>query len=352
MVSVIIPFYNTEEYVGQCIDSVLASSYEDFELLLINDGSTDCSLAICEKYKEKDSRIKIINQKHMGVSVARNRGLQESRGEWVVFVDSDDLLSPDFLVAAAQKKYERYDWMLFDFVRPKQRKSMSFTDRYYGVADRESLAGRLLCMRQLVKGGNTSLCSPCAKIYKKSVIERRMLRFPEDIAIGEDRLFNLKFLMEMKSCVYIRRPVYFVRRRTGSLTRGFRRDCLYDNEKYQRQLLSILEKEHLLPLLEKEYKSSVLTDMADVLIWGIFNPHSTRTCAEEFRLCRKMQKNKEYRQAMRYCLRLGRPSRRLLLFFFSIKRFRIVKLFCRMSFRVLSGKDKLLKLRSASGLLQ
>ena len=87
MISVIVPVYNTEKYLDRCIESILSSTYTDFELLLINDGSTDQSLDICRKYKEQDSRITLISQKNQGVCAARNLGLRVCRGDWIIFID-------------------------------------------------------------------------------------------------------------------------------------------------------------------------------------------------------------------------------------------------------------------------
>ena len=106
MISVIIPVYNTEQYLPRCIDSVLASAYQEFEILLVNDGSTDHSPDICRQYAGKDSRIRLINQKNQGVSAARNRGIDASTGDWIVFLDSDDRISPDFLHMVAQEEYQ------------------------------------------------------------------------------------------------------------------------------------------------------------------------------------------------------------------------------------------------------
>ena len=93
MISVLVPVYNTNQYLPRCIDSILGQSFTDFELLLIDDGSTDGSAKICDAYAEKDSRIRVLHKENGGVSSARNLGLNEAKGEWVVFVDSDDWIS-------------------------------------------------------------------------------------------------------------------------------------------------------------------------------------------------------------------------------------------------------------------
>ena len=96
-VSVIIPVYNTELFLGDCLNSVLAQTFTDFEIIIVNDGSTDNSAKILEQFSQKDSRINIIHQENRGLSEARNAGLKVVRGNWITFVDSDDMLAPNFL---------------------------------------------------------------------------------------------------------------------------------------------------------------------------------------------------------------------------------------------------------------
>ena len=108
MISVIIPVYNTEKYLGRCINSVLSSTYKNFEILLIDDGSNDRSLEICRNYGNRDCRIRVFTQENQGASAARNRGIEESCGEWIVFVDSDDVISCDFLeIVADIREYRK-----------------------------------------------------------------------------------------------------------------------------------------------------------------------------------------------------------------------------------------------------
>ena len=115
MISVIIPVYNAEPYLARCIDSVLASACVGFEIILVNDGSTDRSPEICSGYAEQDSRVRFVSQENQGVSAARNRGLGEALGEWVVFLDADDFISDDFLDMVARPEYQDKDLILFRF---------------------------------------------------------------------------------------------------------------------------------------------------------------------------------------------------------------------------------------------
>ena len=97
MISIIVPVYNTEKYLDQCIQSILSQTYTDFELLLIDDGSTDSSGVICDRYAEQDSRVRVFHKPNGGVSSARNIGLDNTKGEWITFLDSDDWIAPSML---------------------------------------------------------------------------------------------------------------------------------------------------------------------------------------------------------------------------------------------------------------
>lgn len=95
-ISAIVPVYNTEKLVGWCIDCVIAQTYPDWELILVDDGSTDGSLSVLKKYETKDSRIKVIHQENAGPGLARNKGIQNASGDYIVFIDSDDVVKPDY----------------------------------------------------------------------------------------------------------------------------------------------------------------------------------------------------------------------------------------------------------------
>ncbi|MCI9440778.1 MAG: glycosyltransferase family 2 protein [Ruminococcus sp.] len=353
MISVIVPVYNTAGYVGRCIDSVLHSSCQDFELILVNDGSSDSSPEICREYCRRDSRIRLIGQEHEGVSAARNRGIEASRGEWIVFVDSDDFISDDFLGMVMQKENQGCELLIFDYALSKKKagkRASRHTRAYreggfrpirYKETDRLKLVESLLYGRQIVGGGSTSLISPWAKAYKKSVIDQYSIRFPVDIVLGEDRIFNLEYFMRAESFTYVQKAVYFVEIRRNSATRRFRMDFSQNNLKYQEHLKKMLQRFGIFHLMEKAYYNIVLFGMADVLIKEVFHPYSPRSRIENHRLCQSMQKNKIYNEAMRYNRKMGGMPRRVLLFFYRIKCYGMVETICKISYRLLEWMEKL-----------
>ncbi len=349
MISVIIPIYNTAGYLNRCINSVLSSSYEDFELILVDDGSVDQSAFICRQYCAQDPRVKYCRQDHRGVSAARNKGIEESRGTWIVFVDSDDFISPDFLGMAAYGGFQEHELLLFDFVRLKkgriagERRAAADKNvcRRYEEKDRMYLVRCLLNMSQLHKNGSVNLASPWAKAYKRSIIERYHIRFREDLAVYEDRLFNMEYILTAGSCTYVRRQVYYAEVRMDSAMRGYSQDFLHNDVRYQRELYFLLNCRHIFSDVEAAYYNSVLSNMTDVLVREVFHPLSTRTYKESCSRCSKMQRIKIYRRALKYNRRTGSLSRRALLFFYCRKKYCIVKLICRAGCRILEMSGRL-----------
>ena len=352
MISVIIPVYNTEAYLEACIRSILASTYQDFEIILINDGSEDASPAICRKYCQRDPRIRLIEQGHQGVSAARNRGIEISRGEWIVFVDSDDRVSERFLEMTAKQKYQTQELLIFNHEKygsrlyrllggsaGKGKRQRKADEIPYGREDTWGLIEKILRAQQLECRGMANLRSPCAKAYKKSVIDRYNIRFPEDVSMGEDRLFNMEYQWRARNRLYIPETAYYVRWRADSASHGFHPDYLQRDYRLQKRQRQLLVRSGLLPQLREAYYDSVLSNMAHVLIKGIFNPKSPRRYRENCRLCQKMQKGALYREALSYAGQSGNKTgvwpRRLLLYFYRRERYGAVSFICRVCHGIL-----------------
>lgn len=156
MISVIIPVYNAASCLCRCLDSVLNSTHRELELILVNDGSTDGSAVICEEYAARDSRIVLLSQENLGVSAARNLGLKTCHGKWVVFVDADDRISPDFLETVDRAEYQDQDMLLFDFVRTEEKLTAALLTpevRLFGPENILELFQSLL-LRQPIENGN------------------------------------------------------------------------------------------------------------------------------------------------------------------------------------------------------
>lgn len=337
------PVYNVERYLAKCIDSILNSSYPDFELILINDGSKDNSLKICQDYQQKDKRIQVIDQKNQGASVARNKGIQASLGEWIVFVDADDFISSDFLsLVAAQKKA---DLLLFDFEKSNLEKPVKKALPPIEIAldqreNKVNLIEKLFLYQQILPQGHSELRAPWAKAFRKSLLDRYGIYFTPNLKVGEDALFNIEVLCRANSCFYIPTCVYYHTICLDSMTHRFVPGLLDSFSLFQRGMKEVLLKEDLFFDLERAYMANTLENMAYLLIKGIFNPYSPNSWLENLKLCQRMQEDKIYEQALTYNYKIGNLARRILLGLFQAKRYRLVKSFSQMCFICLEQMDK------------
>lgn len=195
--SIIVPVYNVHCYLRQCLDSILRQSFRDYELLLIDDGSTDESGDICEEYAERDPRIRVFHQPNAGVSAARNRGLDEALGEWICFIDSDDTVEPFYLMA-----FFRYGHLTEDCLNMQGGKSVSDLT---GDVIKEYAYPDLLVdqsnMREVFCRHNFLVSSrPAEKLFNKRVLDRIGLRFRTDLTVREDAMFVYTYRTHM-SCI-------------------------------------------------------------------------------------------------------------------------------------------------------
>ena len=202
-ISVIVPVYNVEKYLHRCIDSILAQTFTDFELLLIDDGSKDNSGAICDEYAARDSRVQVFHKENGGVSSARNLGLDNAQGEWITFVDSDDWIEPILIescVAVIRKKHN------IDVIR-------------YGYYEEESLNKQIIrCSsneNDIIFSLNTFF-EKCDNYcywgfvwntaFRRDLI--RELRFDENINYCEDHIFTYEYMIRCKTMRFLSLPLY------------------------------------------------------------------------------------------------------------------------------------------------
>lgn len=204
--SVIVPVYNTEKYLRECIDSILAQTFTDFELILVDDGSTDGSGAICDEYAVKDSRIQVIHQQNSGATVARRQGVTHACGEYIAFVDSDDWISQSQYQEMILKA-ETYcaDIVLCDMVLEKQSghtvaQNSRLNGFFAGEQLKQQIYGDLLFNYEENRPGLS--LSVCNKLIKAPLAKNALAVVPNEITYGEDAMMALICILEAK-CIYI-----------------------------------------------------------------------------------------------------------------------------------------------------
>lgn len=210
MVSIIVPVYNVELYIGRCVESILSQTRSDWELLLIDDGSTDKSGLICDAYADNDTRIKCYHKKNGGQSSARNIGLEKADGEQIVFCDSDDWLAPDFLEICVKEYAANYADIVttnyYDYYSEKKIIPVFEENKKIEVCTNKS------AMKRLLENDGTS-SSVCGRLYDRKIFDN--VRF-QDGMLFEDAAISYKLFMAAEKVVFIPKPLMFYFHRAGS----------------------------------------------------------------------------------------------------------------------------------------
>lgn len=211
-ISIIVPVYNTALYLDRCLDSLLNQSYRNIEIILVDDGSTDDSGTICDKYALQDKRIVVIHKNNRGVSVARNTGLDVAKGEYILFVDSDDYLNTDCLEKLIYfVNVEQCDVVVFDYyITYPSREIKHITPDYIlsEIAQEQSI-------RLILQSINPF---PVTKLYSRKSIG--LVRFPEDIHWGEDSMFVYEVMAKASKICYFKEHFYHYVQSENSATRS------------------------------------------------------------------------------------------------------------------------------------
>lgn len=210
-VSVIIPVYNTARYLPACLDSILSQTFQDFECILIDDGSTDDAGAICDDYAAKDPRFRGFHGENGGVSAARNKGVEQAQGDWICYVDSDDTVSPLYLQVMVEAICSERCLVMGNLS----------DDRMSGnLREDITLHGEEM-VRYLLESGALFLSGPVAKLFRRDLLLKHDIHFPEGIHYGEDMVYLFQYLNVIDD-VAIRKTInYQVRFRDDSLTCGY-----------------------------------------------------------------------------------------------------------------------------------
>lgn len=203
LVSIIVPVYKAEKYLSECIDSILVQTYSQFELILVDDGSPDKSSAICDEYAKKDNRIQVIHKENGGVSSARNEGIEKSNGEWLCFIDSDDIIVQTYIEDFGLTKIA-CDWYMQGYKKIKSNRVIETHD-FFQCKDSEYW--NILAFSE----NNCIINSPCFKLYKRSIIVDNDIKFDLNTSYGEDHLFSLDYAIHVQSIHYTKAAGYLYR---------------------------------------------------------------------------------------------------------------------------------------------
>lgn len=314
LISVIVPVYNVEKYLARCIESILTQTYSNFELLLIDDGSTDGSLKICEKYRDQDIRVSCFHKKNGGLSSARNYGLDRMNGSYVTFVDSDDYTGPDYLKILFEMMENGTSEVTIigveDFYKDQAPANTPYED-----------------IRTVIKGENIFremvmfdkfTWSACGKLYKRELFEQR--RFPVG-ALYED-LQMIPYLLcscNAVSCSSVKQYYYYINR-AGSITRSISKTSIRMWEKGMDELLAYAQKNQPqdFTYLEARFCICIFWDVIDRLLMSREYLVISRRLREKY--CSHLRK------AWRLPLLTGKGKLKVYLFLVNLELYRKVRI--------------------------
>lgn len=205
-ISAIVPVYNTEKYVGRCIDSIMAQTYSDWDLILVDDGSTDQSGLILDEYQKKDPRISVIHQANFGPGPARNNGIEHAKGDYIVFIDSDDIIKPYYFENLSKKNA---DVVFIDIDQVDENFHLLHEEH---LSRYSSLSRDEFLRRQMT--GNIQW-GGVRKAVKLQLLKEKDIKFTEH-KVGEEALYSFLVVYYAKSIDFICEPVYFYVNRPGS----------------------------------------------------------------------------------------------------------------------------------------
>lgn len=202
LISIIVPIYNTEKYLERCVTSLINQTYKNIEIILVDDGSPDASPALCDKFAKSDKRIKVIHKKNGGVSSARNTGLENAKGKYICFVDSDDCLSETYISSLYSAYKTDTDLVVCGFTiidddKNTIIKTMETQNINFVISNANNFCKFIL---------DGFFDMPVNKLYKKSLIKSR---FDTNLPLGEDRTFNLEYFKSVKNIEFVNEHGYY-----------------------------------------------------------------------------------------------------------------------------------------------
>jgi glycosyltransferase involved in cell wall biosynthesis len=253
-VSIIIPCYNIERHLPKCIDSVLNQTYSNFELLLLNDGSSDNTLQICEEFKAKDSRVRVFSHQNKGVSYTRNRGIDLTKGESIMFIDGDDFVKPDY-VEILSGAFENLNWTICGMIKIPERKDDNSKKTLEFIKSNSTQDLNVDDFMRLIEFHLFS--SPYCKIYSKHLIDKYNIRFDESLSYQEDLLFNINYSQYIDKVIILDYYGYYYVEHKISSTRRFHKNFDHINILYNNLNNLVFNKKDKMILQEFVFQTSL-----------------------------------------------------------------------------------------------
>jgi len=218
LVSIIVPVYNVEKYVSECLESLIKQTYKNIEIIVVNDGSTDNCAMICEDFSVRDNRIKVINKRNGGLSDARNMGINKAKGKYVMFVDSDDYVNKEFAESAMKGILKKNaDIACFRFLSVFEDGSTKISSKSTPLSFIEY--SNVEAINDIFTRGGSLKVNAWNKIYKKELFLNNEISYPVG-RVYEDNLTTYKLMYYSKKVIFFDKSLLFYRQRAGSIMKN------------------------------------------------------------------------------------------------------------------------------------
>lgn len=304
-VSVVVPIYNKERYLCECVESVRNQSYKNIEIVLVDDGSTDNSGLLCDEFKKKDARITVIHQKNAGVSAARQRGVKETTGNYVMFIDGDDWIDQNCIETMVSELVEnRVDLVCCGYSREHSGKKfethifdsdtvfrsedyiIKFYRRFFGIIGNELSAPEKA----------DSIVSCCMKIYPRDVLDKGWYVDHREVGSCEDALLNITTLIYLNSAKYIDKCFYHYRKdNRDSITYTYRPKLITQWSILYNYMEDLISKYNLPPVFNKALQNRIALSTIGYGLTEISAPN--KSYLKKVKTFREVLNRSEYRAA-------------------------------------------------------
>lgn len=292
MVSIVIPAFNAENYIEECIHSIEKSNESQtgcYEILIVDDGSKDSTYEKCLDLSKQFENIRVIHQENQGVSKARQNGIKEARGTWIVFVDADDIILDGFVDEVENE--EECQWIVFG-------KSIGKPRTQIVASDKDKIIAAILRQTEEPAYKNSRLNTVWSKAYQRSILLEKRVQFPAEIHHGEDMLYNLDYVEYCVKIRFVNKGIYRLRKNSASATHRFQPQCVRNDKLFLDELSSRIEKR------DSEALKKIIYTLSLNGVWialGQYfcnrgNPKKTNELASELK---EMCNSEPYRTAIR-----------------------------------------------------
>lgn len=342
-ISFVVPVYCVEAYIGQCIESLQRQTYRDIEIILVDDGSRDRSSEICEKYAEKDKRIKVIRQENQGVSVARNVGMEAAQGEWICFIDGDDAVIPSLCEDFLQYLVLEHQVCFFshreagnaDF--PSEMAAAAYNGRPLVFSKEDFDEFQIAAFNRDYPGKydyhRVKLSTPC-KFYQREFLLRHGIRFPAGVPTGEDCLFNLQVYRYAESGVYLDYEPYLHRVWGNSVSQQYNQRVYHDFSLLDEKLREYIASDSRPKRYQEVYAQRCIWSLGFCCVLNYCHPDNPRTYRERRAEFRRALSGDMGKAAMRADLNCFRLEKRVMFWLMKKKWFLFVELLCGLKRKV------------------